>query len=167
MTIEKTIHIDADSDRVWDVLALQFHDAHKWASSVDHSEAAEGHEGACEVPWEASGRRCETSLGQVYETMLHFDADKRTFGYDANLASAPFFVKQIVNNWHVQDGPDGSTEVTMKLEGTLLPVFSQLMGPAMKKQFNGFLTEATEELKYYIEEGRPHPRKLAKLAVAA
>ena len=76
----------------------------------------------------------------------------------------PFFVKRLQNNWAVKaDGADGAT-VEMEMEATLLPVFAQLMGPILKRQFNTVVSETIEELKFYIENGRPHPRKIAAMA---
>ncbi|GAB5521446.1 MAG: hypothetical protein RhofKO_36970 [Rhodothermales bacterium] len=170
MIIEKTIQVNAPADQVWAVLAHDFHNAYKWASSVDHSAARVAGPPPGDAPFETAGRACQTSLGPIKETLEYYDEQARRFGYSAKGDKMPFFVKHLQNNWAVQaNGPNRST-VRMALEARLLPVFAQLMGPIMRKQFDTVLTEATEELKFYIEQGRPHPRKVeaaARVAVAA
>ncbi|MEM9512369.1 MAG: hypothetical protein AAF978_06780, partial [Cyanobacteria bacterium P01_E01_bin.48] len=55
---------------------------------------------------------------------------------------------------------NSQSRVDMRAEISLLPVFGLMMGPIMRMQMGGILTNATEELKYFAEEGVPHPRKL-------
>ncbi|GAB5536835.1 MAG: hypothetical protein Rubg2KO_30840 [Rubricoccaceae bacterium] len=161
MTIDKTIRVNAPADQVWTVLGHQFHQADRWASSVDHSAPRDAGPLVGDAPFAQNGRACETSLGPFRETIEHYDEKARSFGYSAEGDKMPFFVKHLQNNWRVH--PDGPTRslVTMGLEARLLPVFAQLMGPIMKRQFGKVTTEATEELKHYIETGQPHPRKVA------
>lgn len=166
MTIEKTIPINAPADAVWAVLAHDFHNAYKWASSIEHSAARVAGPPPGDAPFETAGRACQTSLGPIRETLEYYDEAQMRFGYSAEGDKMPFFVKHLQNNWRVRpNGPERST-VSMALEAKLLPVFAQLMGPIMRRQFNTVLTEATEELKFYIEHGRPHARKVEAMAVA-
>ena len=170
MTIEKTLQINAPASHVWAVLAHDFHNAYKWASSINHSAVRHAGPPPGDAPFETAGRACQTSLGPIKETLEYYDEQARRFGYSAKGDKMPFFVKHLQNNWSVKaNGPNRST-VVMAMEARLMPVFAQLMGPIMRKQFDTVLTEATEELKFYIEHGQPHPRKaeaMEKQAVAA
>ncbi|MEM6327841.1 MAG: SRPBCC family protein [Bacteroidota bacterium] len=160
MTIDQSISISAPADKVWAILGDQFHDAHKWASSVNHSEPREAGPAVGDAPFQANGRACETSLGPVRETIRAYDSKARRFSYGAKADKMPFFVKDLQNSWWVTpEGPDES-RVTMVLEVRLLPVFAQVMGPVLRRQFTKVTGEATEELKHYVETGRPHPRKV-------
>ena len=160
MQITRSIRIDAPAERVWDVLAHQFYDADKWLSSIYHSGERASVPTVGDFPLHTGGRSCDTSLGLFRETIQHYDENERSFGYSAEGDKMPFFVKHLQNNWTVSsDGPNRST-VDMRLEAKLLPVFAQLMGPVMKRQFGKVTTEAVEELKYYVETGRPHKRKV-------
>ena len=160
MTIDKTIHINAPAERVWDVLAHQFHDAAAWASAISHSGPRDAGPLAGDAPFAQNGRACQTSLGPFRETIQHYDETARTYGYTAEGDKMPFFVKSLQNNWTVRpNGPNRST-VVMEMEARLLPVFAQLMGPIMKRQFDTVLTETTDDLKVYIETGRPSARKV-------
>ena len=160
MTIDKTIHIDAPAAKVWDVLAHQFHDAGKWASSISHSGPRDAGPLAGDAPFAQNGRACDTVLGPFRETIQHYDERAMRYGYTAEGDKMPFFVKSLQNNWTVEpNGPDRST-VVMEMEARLLPVFAQLMGPIMKRQFDTVLTETTDDLKVYVETGRPSRRKV-------
>ena len=166
MTIDKTIRVDAPADKVWRVLAHQFHDAAAWASALHHSGPREAGPTPGDAPFAQSGRACDTTLGPFRETIQHYDERAMTYGYTAEGDKMPFFVKSLQNDWTVtSDGPGRST-VTMALEARLLPVFAQLMGPVLKRQFDTVVAETTEELKYYVEHDAPHPRKVDAMAAA-
>ena len=160
MTVSKTVQINAPADRVWDVLAHQFYDADKWASSISHSAPHEAGPATGDSPLAQNGRACETSLGPFRETIQDYDERARRIGYSAEGDKMPFFVKHLQNNWAVTPTGAGHSRVDMALEARLLPVFAQLMGPVLKRQFAKVAGEATEELKHYVETGRPHPRKV-------
>ena len=160
MTIDKTIQINAPTEKVWGVLGHQFHDAAKWASSLTHSAPREAGPLAGDAPFAQNGRACETSLGPFRETIQHYDERAMSYGYTAEGDKMPFFVKSLQNNWTVKpNGPNRST-VVMEMKAKLLPVFAQLMGPIMKRQFDKVLSETTDDLKYYVEHDRPSPRKV-------
>lgn len=160
MTIDKTIQVNAPAEKVWDVLGHQFHDAGTWASSIEHSGPHEAGPVVGDAPFAQNGRACATSLGPFRETIQHYDERTMRFGYTAEGDKMPFFVKRLQNNWTVKpNGPNRST-VVMEMEAKLLPVFAQVMGPLMKRQFDKVLTETTDDLKYYLEHDRPSPRKV-------
>ena len=48
----------------------------------------------------------------------------------------------------------------MCMEISLMPVFNLLMGSMMRMKLGGAIKTSTEELKYFAENGVPHPRKL-------
>ena len=166
MKIDKTIHVNAPADKVWEILGHQFHDAGKWATAIHHSGPHETGPLAGDAPFAQNGRACDTTLGPFRETIQHYDERAMAYGYTAEGDKMPFFVKSLQNNWKVTpNGPSRAT-VTMEMEAKLLPVFAQLMGPIMKRQFDKVLSETTDDLKYYIEHDRPSPRKVKAMAAA-
>ena len=72
----------------------------------------------------------------------------------------PFFVRQISNAWTVTPISNHQARVDMCAEISLLPGFNVVMGPVMRLQMGRILSNAVEELKYFAENGVPHPRKL-------
>lgn len=160
MTITRTIRINASADEVWSVLAHDFYNADRWLSTIYHSERRDAVPTVGDFPLDSGGRACDTSLGLFRETVQHYDERARAFGYRAEGDKMPFFVKHLENNWTVTPNGPRQATVDMRLEARLLPVFAQVMGPLMKRQFGQVTAEAVEELKHYVETGQPHPRKV-------
>ncbi|MGF1491628.1 MAG: hypothetical protein ACFBSC_04080 [Microcoleaceae cyanobacterium] len=52
------------------------------------------------------------------------------------------------------------SQVEMHLEVAILPVFNLMMGPMVWLKMARVVGNAVEELKYFAENGIPHPRKL-------
>ena len=164
--INKTVRIDAPADQVWEILGHQFHDAGAWASAIHKSGPHQAGPVAGDAPFAQNGRACDTSLGPFRETVQHYDEAAMAYGYTAEGDKTPFFVKSLQNNWTVKaDGPARSV-VTMQMEAKLLPVFAQLMGPIIRRQFDTVLDETTDDLKHYVETGSPSPRKVKAMQAA-
>ncbi|MBX2821803.1 MAG: SRPBCC family protein [Rhodothermaceae bacterium] len=166
MTISKQITIDAPADEVWRVVAHDFHKADQWASSINRSTSVEAGPPPKSSPLDAAGRACDTSIGGIKEQIVHYDEAHKRFGYQAKGEKMPFFVKNLVNNWQVTEQNSGSAKVDMKLNVELMPVIGTVMGPMMKLQMGKLLGEAVEELKFFIENGKPHPRKVKAMQKA-
>lgn len=160
MTIAKAITIDASAADVWQVVAHDFHKADQWASSVNHSTSRESGPVPEGCPLDSAGRACNTSIGPVREQIVHYDEAQRAFGYQAKADKMPFFVKNLVNNWSVTEQNTNQSRVDMKLQVDLMPVIGTIMSPMMKLQMSKLLGEAVEELKFFVEHGKPHPRKV-------
>jgi len=158
MRIARQITIDAPADEVWRVLAHRFGDVSLWASSVSGST------------WEPSAtgdpvgseRSCATSFGNLRETIVRYDEGGRSLSYRAE--GLPSVVAEGVNNWEVRPLDAGRSVVSMQAEFKLKPGIGLVMGPVMRLQLGKVLGKTSEELKHYVETGRPHPRKLAARA---
>lgn len=143
---------------VWEVAGYQFGHAHIWGSILRHSE---GHGEKISGPV-CDSRTCNIQgMGTVKEKVIEFNPDQHTLAYEV-VQGFPFFVKRAVNRWHLSE-KGTHTEICMHAEIELQGFIGTLMGPLMKFQINRILHTAVEDLKYYIENGRPHPRKLHKL----
>jgi len=157
MKIKRTLTVNAPPKQVWDILGPNYTRAGDWASSVFASDARPGTPKIAAAP--VAGRVCQTSLGPFTETIEAYDESRRHVAYSATGDKMPGFVKRLVNTWTVR--PKGSvSEIEMELNADIAFPFNILMGPMMKLQFGEVLREATEELKHYVETGKPHPRKL-------
>ncbi len=167
MTISKQITIDAPAAKVWQVVAHDFHKADQWASSVNHSTSRKAGPVPDGCPLDAAGRACDTSIGGVKEEIVYYNEAGKKFGYRATAEKMPFFVKNLVNNWQVIPQGEHSAKVDMKLNIDLMPVIGTVMSPMMKVQMGKLLGEAVEELKFFIEHGKPHPRKVQAMANAS
>lgn len=158
MKIKQQVTINTSADKVWKILGPQYETVSAWVSSVHLSQ---GHTGSL-APRNApcSGRICETDLGPFKETIIHYNEGNMTLAYSAQGEKMPFFVKQLSNSWKVTPLNADSAKVDMCAEISIMPVFNLVMGPMMRLKMGKILKNAVEELKYYAEEGIPHPRKL-------
>ena len=148
--------IDAPIDKVWDILGPNYTSAGDWASSVFVSGARAGTPKVAHAP--AAGRVCETSLGPFTETIEDYDPDRHVVSYSATGAKMPGFMKGLRNTWTLKP-VGGATEARMTLQADIAFPMNILMGWMMKMQFNKALSETIDDLKYYAENDKPHPRK--------
>lgn len=154
--VKKQLVVNAPYQEVWRILALEFHRVGEWASVIANSQInadATAPEGA-----DIGGRVCVVpGFGDVKESFTAYDEDNLTFSYEAT-SGMPFFVKTAGNTWSLTPQGD-KTVVDMHLmaETNLFP--GALMAPLMKGQFDRQGWETIDDLKYYVENGKPSPRK--------
>lgn len=157
MDVIRAITINAPAEKPWKILADDYDKVGEWTSEVESSTPN------LDLP-QGQGRVCATpGFGDAKETITEFDKTRRTFSYKAELATMPFFVREFRNSWRVE--PKGGTQsvVHVHMTANLMPIFGQLMGSIMKKQIVKSIDVSLEELKYYAENDKIHPRKAKQL----
>ncbi len=168
MKILKTVTIDRPVDQVWQAIGDNYKDAGLWSSAIYASAATTGKpvRGA-----PVAGRVCETTLGPFTESIVEYDADKTALAYIASGDKMPGFVRQLKGSWRLSEKDNNTTVVVMQLNADIVQPFRFLMGWMMKRQFNAAISVSLEDLKYYLENGTRHPRKVkfdnSKEAVSA
>ena len=157
MKILRTITIDAPISKVWEAIGTNYEHAGLWSSAIYASAPVHGRpvEGA-----PVSGRVCETTLGPFKESIVEYDEGRRTLAYFATGDKMPGFVKQLKGSWRLSEKNGSSTIVAMQLHAELAAPFNFLMGWMMKKQFNKAISVTLEDLKFYLENDKRHPRKV-------
>jgi Polyketide cyclase / dehydrase and lipid transport len=156
------ITIEASAQKVWHVLGEQFCNISDWASVIERSGKASAQCDANSLSM--TDRYCDAKgFGRSVEKLTEFDADKMAFCYllleGRVLEGHPPLVSAAGNHWSVIPGGDNQSTVKSAaylempaIPGiVLLPLFKLFMKPMARKLF--------EELKYYCEQGKPHPRK--------
>jgi hypothetical protein len=113
-------------------------------------------------------RSCHTArfgpfeAGAIKERLIAFDRERMAFEYEA-VDGMPRFVARAVNRWSVH--PVDDRRCVVRIHATLT-----LRGPVvlltwlLRWQMQRGGAHVLEELKYYVEHGRPHRRKLAAAA---
>lgn len=164
ITVKKQLTINAPSNKVWSVLALQFENVGDWATGIAKSRINEN--AITPAGANVGGRICSVpGFGDLTEEFTNYDADKLTFSYEA-VQGMPFFVKSARNTWTLT--PKGNqTIVDMHLTAETNFFPGMLMSPFMKKQFNAQGQETIDDLKYFIENGQPSPSKRDALKKAS
>ena len=161
ITASFEIMIDAPIDTVWQVLAMDYAKIEKWASGVSSSVGS----GKSLNGSTCSERSCEiTAAGfnDTKEKILRFDPDNYYLEYDL-YHGLPGFVRYSVNKDRLEER-NGKTLWISDNEMRVGGFIGATMKGLMRKNLGKVLQYKGEELKHYIEKGRPHQRKLEVMA---
>lgn len=161
MRITKKIRIEKPASEVWKILATDFDKAGDWMSVVKKSYVKEGDHEVIDAPM--SGRVCELSAQpnglRAYETITDFDEDNRSMSVDIVPANTPKLFPITKNTLCVSVMSIGhsSSRVIWSVEPQLKS-YARLMAPLVKLGLGKAFMDVLEELKFYAETGKPHPR---------
>ena len=162
MIIEKEITINKNIDNAWKVLGIEFADAHKWASAINHSEGSGGEfQGAS-----CSERGCSTTMGGLKEKLTKFSNEDYSLSYQV-YDGMPSMVKYAENNWKLTSLGTNKSKLQMRMDLKVGGIMGTIMQPMMKMQMTKMGSQLLEEFKFYVENGTPHPRKQKTLRKSA
>lgn len=167
MKITKAVTIEAPIDKVWNIFSHDFNNAYIWMSSVPKSygkDLGEKFSGA-----HTAGRVCELDGNpdgiKASETILAYDEENKTCTVEILLLNTPFLIPikgNILNFSAKEEGPD-RTSILWEITPMIKPA-AKIITPLIKFGLGKFIAQIIEELKYYVENGTPHPRKVKALA---
>lgn len=166
MKFTKTVEIAKPIDDVWRIFAVEFDIAYKWMASVPHSYAKTKGDLVGNAPMH--GRICELSSSHtnnlVDEIITEFDENRHVFGIDVSPLNMPAIFPFRVNKVRVELTalPNGHTRMRWDLHPQL-SVSGYLLYPLVRAGLSKGFDNIIAELKYFVENGEPHPRKQAKL----
>jgi|TARA_B110000503_G_C7120136_1_gene402116 hypothetical protein len=163
MKTTKIITIDSAGDKVWDVFAHDFNNAYKWMASIPNSF---GKDNGKKYPDSSSaGRVCELGSNpngmQAKESFLAYSEENKTCTVLIEFLNTPFgfpLVQNVAEFSLVEQGENQSV-VTFSVISTLKPL-AFMIYPVVKFGFGYAVKQIVEELKFYVENGIPHPRKV-------
>jgi len=162
MKFTKIVEFKKPVDHVWKVVAADFDQATVWMASVHRSYAKT--EGVFAKTAPMQGRICHLSSSDsknmVDETIIEFDERGHIFRFEVVPFNMPAIFPFHKNNISITmtDLEGGGTkmrwdmDVNLRLAGFLL---YPLVKVGLSKGFDNIL----DELKFYVENGHPHPRK--------
>lgn len=148
MRIETQMEIKAPADKVWQVVGEQFNDIANWASFVSQSHANP------EVG-EGEGRVCQTDFGPVTENITAFQPQSRSLSHSIEGSSTPFFMRDVLNHWHIEEAGKGASTVTFAISANVMPPFKQLLSRRLQDRFGRQARGYVRELKHFVETGEP------------
>jgi hypothetical protein len=160
VTLNKTI--DASADKVWKILAHDFDDAHVWMASIPNSygkNLGKKFEGT-----QSTGRVCELDSKpngiKAYETIEAYNEEDKTIKIRVNFKNAPlvFPFKFNLATFEVYSLDENRCRVLFKGKMTLT-LMGYIMYPLLRLGFPKILKQVLDELKYFAENGKPHPKK--------
>ncbi|MEM8983011.1 MAG: SRPBCC family protein [Pseudomonadota bacterium] len=159
VAIEESTAIDAALEDVWKVSAHDFEHIDRWDANVRSSQQ----NGSPKSDAPVGGRVCNMYNGrETVENFVEYDESKHRFAYEIT-KGLPGFVISARNTWTHDAASPGKTRLTMNITMQVEGILGTLMQAPMKSQMGKVLRNAQEELKHYIETGRPHSRKLKKM----
>lgn len=160
--LEKQIHvkqelgINQNVEVIWEIMGKQFDEVHKWSSNFKNSKPG----GKPKFPdLDYSQRLTITDRGETVQVLDSFDSDSYTLSYHIT-KGAPGIAKQAGAIWSLNIINPNKTKVVLEFKMVTQGLIGFLMTPIIKKGIKNSASEIAEELKYYVENGKPHPRKL-------
>ncbi len=155
--IAKEIVINADIKKAWQVLGPEFANADRWSTVIKHSQAndSKSFNGST-----CTERGCDVSgLGKIKEKILEYSDSEYVLSYQV-YEGMPKMVKYMSNYWKLTPSADGKVKLEMKMEMKTGGLMGSMMKGMMKKKMSKMADQVIEEFKYYVEKGKPHPRKI-------
>lgn len=159
MVINKEVVIAKSVQDVWNVLGNQFGAIDKWASLISKSEVS----GRAELPGvNYSIRSTQTKRGATKQQLTVFDPEKHVIAYEA-IEGRPFFLSRVEAKWSVTDLYDGRSKLNLDMDIDKAGLAGVILGPLAKVKLGKLADELMDEFKYYSENDKPHPRKVASM----
>ncbi|MEQ9300491.1 MAG: SRPBCC family protein [Cyclobacteriaceae bacterium] len=149
--IKKEIAINAPASKVWKVLADDYQHIGNWATMVPQSEAETDDKG------ELCGRVCTSTMGPLTERISTWNEEEKSLSYE--LVGMPAMFKEGSNSWRVKALGEDKSMVYMHGKAGLSSLAGFFMGWMIKSKMSKDMDGLIEDLKYYVEFGKPHPRK--------
>ncbi|MGB1037090.1 MAG: SRPBCC family protein [Bacteroidia bacterium] len=165
MNIIKTIEIEKQASDVWSILSEDFDKVYQWMAPVYRSYKIPGEEaieGAA-----MAGRICEFTSKpggfHAEERITAIDQEKMSLNIEVLPKNAPTALplKKNILVLTVESLGEGKSKVTWSTFPELKGI-GVWLSPLVKKGLSKSFGEVLEELKYFVETGNQHPRKVKK-----
>lgn len=160
------ITIETPVDDVWKILVEDFAKSGLWMTQVKHSYEADN-----ETQEGLASRICELSVDpdglSAHESITALDRENGVMDFEVvprGNTKLPV-MKNIVRVTMTPEG-DNRTRVVWQSSPELKPIGRVLM-PVIKLGITRSFAQVLEELKYYAENKKPHPRKLKSIEKVA
>lgn len=156
MIIERELTINKNITEVWEILGPQFSDAYKWGSVINHSQGSGGDFNGSSC----SERGCDISgMGKIREVIKQYSETEHLLSYQV-IEGMPSMVKYAQNTWRLIPIDSNKTKLKMSMELKVGGIIGKIMKPMMRMQMGKMATNTADDFKYYVETGKPHPRKV-------
>lgn len=158
MFITKAKRVSVSSEDVWISVGENFGKISSWAAGVTTSHMKKpdadlnGNTRVCEVP----------GMGTLVEEIDLVDHDRRKLGYLIN--GMPSIVARCYNTMEIRHLSTSQSEVVITWDVTTKGVMGKIMQPMMKMQLSGATEKLLEEMKTFLETGKPHARKVKAIS---
>lgn len=158
MNINKKITINKSIEEVWEVLGNQFGQISNWATLIKESKVY-GDSKLKGVNF--SIRETDTLNGITTQELTSFEPDKHSLSYKS-ISGTPPIIKEVRAHWSLTTKDSNTTDLVMDFTADMKGL-GFILVPIVKMKLGKIGNELLEELKYYIENGKQHPRKMENL----
>ena len=152
MEIKVEVMINKSIAAVWEVIGNQFGHAHVWSSNFKTSKPGG------EPKFKGLGyshRDTTTERGNTIQELTAFDPSNYSFSYEIT-KGAPAIAQRAASTWYLKGAEQGTVVHMDTIMEPKMP-----LSPEMESKIQMGLTasfkQLAEELKYYVENGVPHP----------
>ena len=156
MRIIKELSVAKPIEEVWEVLGNQFGKIDNWASIISHSEVS----GSSKIPGvDYSIRSTKTTSGDTQQELTGFNPDQHTISYKS-ISGTPPIIKQVHAHWSLTKKDANNTHLVLDFVAEMKGL-GFILAPVAKIKLGKVGDVLLDDLKYYVENGQPHPRKVA------
>ena len=154
MKIIKKITIGKSVEDVWEVLGNQFGEISKWSSLIRESKVY-GDSKLAGINY--SQRETNTTNGITKQEMTSFNPEQYSLSYKS-ISGTPPIIKEVRAHWSLSKKDANNTNLVLDFTADMKGL-GFIIAPIAKIKLGKIGDELLDELKYYIENGSPHPRK--------
>lgn len=157
VTLSHTRTFDVPATAVWTEVAENYANAHEWASVIQSIEFEDADAGAigdvrsCFIPGLGGATR---------EVITRYDEDSLTYAYTIEEGMPPFVTSNEAV-WSVTPVDEDSSEVNVTITFSTAPGVPPGAIAFARSNFFFFAGLGIEDLRYFLENGEPHPREIA------
>ena len=156
MRIIKELSIAKPVEEVWEVLGNQFGEIDNWASIISHSEVS----GQAILPGvNYSIRSTKTTQGDTQQELTGFNPDKHEISYKS-ISGTPAIIKQVSAHWSLKKEGENNTHLMLDFTAEMKGL-GFILAPIAKIKLGKVGDVLLDDFKYYVENGKPHPRKVS------
>lgn len=156
MKILKEVSINAPAEKVWNIVGHNFAKIGNWDGSVSSSVINNDFPKVNDSPY--GGRVCETSFGTIKETFTAYDETGMTFSFQGDITSKLF--SNVINTVTVIAVNENTSRIIAS-PNVDLTFLGKVISPLIKVGLGSAINKGLEDLKYYAENNKISPRKLA------
>ena len=154
--VKKELVINKDIKAVWQVMGVQYTEVHLWSTNFKDSKAG-GNPKLLGLDY--LHRITQTDRGETIQELDNFDSDNYTLTYHIS-KGAPEIAKTAVGIWSLVSIEPNKTKVILEFRMETNGFKGLMLSSIIKFKLGKSAMGIAEELKFYVENGEPHPRKI-------
>ena len=159
LEFNEEVILEININDAWELIGNQFTEPHKWATNFITSEPG-GEPKLKGLKY--LHRATTTENGINWQELDTFDPTNYFLTYHVS-KGIPSIASKATGSWKLSELADTRTKLNVDFTLKTKGVLGFLMSPVISNKVGLASSEIVEELKFYSENGKPHPRKLEQL----